>query len=97
VATQTWRPSALSSTRGLAAPGWTVTSIPFVTSGIGCALNFAAATSGGRQLLDDFAIDTDPSGWAHTAYSHDSPDLGGAASYTGYLIQTSGTQAGYPN
>jgi hypothetical protein len=51
----------------------------------------------GRQLLDDFGIDTDQSGWAHIAYSHDSPDLGGAGSYTGYAVQTGGTPIGAPN
>lgn len=53
--------------------------------------------SGGRQLLDDFGVDTDQSGWAHIAYSHDAPDLGGAGSYTGYAVQTGGTQVGVPN
>jgi hypothetical protein len=53
--------------------------------------------TGGRQLLDDFGVDTDQSGWAHIAYSHDAPDLGGAGSYTGYAVQTGGTQVGFPN
>jgi hypothetical protein len=53
--------------------------------------------TGGRQLLDDFGVDTDQSGWAHIAYSHDSPDLGGSGSYTGYAVQTGGTRAGFPN
>jgi hypothetical protein len=53
--------------------------------------------SGGRQLLDDFGVDTDQIGWAHVAYSHDSPDLGGSGSYTGYAVQTGGTRVGYPN
>ncbi len=53
--------------------------------------------SGGRQLFDDFGVDTDQSGWAHIAYSHDSPDLGGAGTYTGYAVQRSGTAVGYPN
>ena len=53
--------------------------------------------SGGRQLLDDFGVDTDQSGWAHIAYSHDSPDLGGANSFTGYAVQTAGTPIGAPN
>jgi hypothetical protein len=57
--------------------------------GIGC--------SGGRQLLDDFGIDTDPAGWAHIAYSHDAPDLGGSGTYTGYAVQTGGNPVGYPN
>jgi hypothetical protein len=53
--------------------------------------------TGGRQLLDDFGIDTDQNGWAHIAYSHDSPDLGGSGSYTGYAVQTGGTPVGPPN
>jgi hypothetical protein len=53
--------------------------------------------TGGRQLLDDFGIDTDQSGWAHIAYSHDSPDLGGTSSYTGSAVQTGGTPVGFPN
>jgi hypothetical protein len=57
--------------------------------GVGC--------SGGRQLFDDFGVDTDQSGWAHIAYSHDAPDLGGSGTYTGSAVQTSGTRVGYPN
>jgi hypothetical protein len=53
--------------------------------------------SGGRQLLDDFGVDTDSQGWAHIAYSHDSPDLGGDATWTGYAVQTGGTPVGSPN
>ena len=53
--------------------------------------------SGGRQLLDDFGVDVDQQGLAHIAYSHDAPDLGGSGSYTGYAVQTGGTQAGFPN
>jgi hypothetical protein len=51
----------------------------------------------GRQLFDDFGVDTDMSGWAHIAYSHDAPNLGGAGTYTGYAVQTAGTQVGHPN
>ncbi|MFL6138654.1 MAG: hypothetical protein ACJ74O_12735 [Frankiaceae bacterium] len=53
--------------------------------------------TGGRQLLDDFGIDTDQSGWAHIAYSHDAPNLGGSGTYTGYAVQTTGTAVGFPN
>jgi hypothetical protein len=53
--------------------------------------------NGGRQLFDDFGIDTDQSGWAHIAYSHDSPDLGGSGTYTGSAVQTGGSVAGFPN
>jgi hypothetical protein len=62
---------------------------PVCEGGVSC--------TGGRQLLDDFGIDTDQNGWAHIAYSHDSPDLGGAGSYTGYAVQTGGTPIGAPN
>jgi hypothetical protein len=51
----------------------------------------------GRQLLDDFGVDTDQSGWAHIAYSHDSPALGGSGTYTGSAVQTAGSQVGFPN
>lgn len=56
-----------------------------------------ASCTGGRQLLDDFAVDTDQSGYAHIAYSHDAPTLGGTGSYTGYAVQTSGPTIGAPN
>lgn len=50
-----------------------------------------------RQLFDDFGVDTDPRGWAHIAYSHDAPKLGGPSSYTGYAVQTAGRRIGHPN
>jgi hypothetical protein len=53
--------------------------------------------SGGRQLFDDFGVDTDSAGWAHIAFSHDSPNLGGSGTYTGYAVQTRGTRVGAPN
>jgi hypothetical protein len=53
--------------------------------------------NGGRQLLDDFGVDTDSHGYAHIAYSHDAPDLGGDGTYTGYAVQAGGTTAGFPN
>ena len=53
--------------------------------------------TGGRQLFDDFAVDTDQSGWAHIAYSHDAPYLGGSGTYTGYAVQQKGTPVGAPN
>jgi hypothetical protein len=62
---------------------------PVCEGGVSC--------TGGRQLLDDFGVDTDASGWAHIAYSHDSPDLGGSGSYTGSAVQTAGTPVGSPN
>jgi hypothetical protein len=51
----------------------------------------------GRQLFDDLGVDTDSLGFAHIAYSHDSPDLGGSGSYQGYAVQTGGTTVGSPN
>jgi hypothetical protein len=51
----------------------------------------------GRQLFDDFGVDTDSHGWAHIAYSHDSPKLGGEGTYTGYAVQTGGAPVGGPN
>jgi hypothetical protein len=63
----------------------------------GAVCEGGVSCTGGRQLLDDFGVDTDQSGWAHIAYSHDSPDLGGSGSYTGYAVQTGGTPVGAPN
>jgi hypothetical protein len=76
--------------------GWgPTTRITSVHSGEVCEGGISC--TGGRQLLDDFGIDTDQSGWAHIAYSHDSPDLGASGTYTGSAVQTGGTPAGYPN
>ena len=57
--------------------------------GVGC--------TGGRQLYDDFGVDTDQQGYAHIAYSHDAPDLGGSGTYTGYARQLGGSTIGAPN
>src|SRR5437588_266291 len=51
----------------------------------------------GRNLFDDFGVDTDSSGWAHIAFSQDSPSLGGSGTSTGYAVQTGGTAVGGPN
>jgi hypothetical protein len=51
----------------------------------------------GRQLLDDFGVDTDQEGFAHIAYSHDAPNVGDAGTFTGYAHQVGGTPVGYPN
>ena len=76
--------------------GWgTPTQLMSVHTGAVCEGGISC--TGGRQLLDDFGIDTDQSGWAHIAYSHDAPNLGGSGSYTGYAVQQSGTQVGFPN
>jgi hypothetical protein len=76
--------------------GWTAPQqLMPVHSGAVCESGATCTT--GRQLFDDFGIDTDRSGWAHIAYSHDAPDLGGSGTFTGYAVQTSGTRAGKPN
>jgi hypothetical protein len=63
----------------------------------GSVCESGATCTTGRQLFDDFGIDTDSFGWAHIAFSHDSPSLGGSGTYTGYAIQTAGTPVGPPN
>lgn len=80
----TTRPSSFTSTRLMPVHLGQV-----CEGGVGC--------TGGRQLLDDFGVDTDRQGFAHIAYSHDSPDLGGSGSYTGYAKQLSGRVIGPPN
>jgi hypothetical protein len=55
------------------------------------------ACSGDRQLYDDFGVATDTLGFAHIAYSHDAPDLGGTGSWTGSAVQTGGTTVGPQN
>jgi hypothetical protein len=63
----------------------------------GAVCEEGATCTTGRQLFDDFGVDTDSHGWAHIAFSHDSPGLGGSGTYTGYAVQTGGTAAGQPN
>jgi len=75
--------------------GWSTTKVVDVHRGPVCEGGISC--NGGRQLFDDFGVDTDQSGWAHIAYSHDSPDLGGSGTYTGYAVQTGGPPVGYPN
>jgi len=74
---------------------WTTTKVVDVHQGPVCESGFSCSSN--RQLYDDFGIDTDQSGWAHIAYSHDSPSLGGQDTYTGYAVQTGGTAVGAPN
>jgi hypothetical protein len=74
---------------------WTTTKVADVHRGSVCEGGISC--SDGRQLFDDFGVDTDQSGWAHIAYSHDSPNLGDANTYTGYAVQTGGTPIGAPN
>ena len=75
--------------------GWSTTQLMPVHSGSVC--EGGVSCTSGRQLLDDFGVDTDQSGWAHIAFSHDSPDLGGSGTYTGYAVQQSGAAVGAPN
>ena len=63
----------------------------------GAVCEEGATCTTGRQLFDDFGVDTDSHGWAHIAFSHDAPKLGGEGTYTGYAVQTGGTAAGQPN
>jgi hypothetical protein len=63
----------------------------------GSVCESGATCTSGRQLFDDFGVDTDASGWAHIAFSQDSPNLGGSGTSTGYAVQTAGTPVGSPN
>ena len=78
------------------ATGWS-SALQLMPVHSGAVCEGGISCTGGRQLLDDFAVDTDQQGWAHIAYSHDAPDLGGSGTFTGYAVQTGGTPAGYPN
>jgi hypothetical protein len=75
--------------------GWRTRQLMPVHTGPVC--EGGVTCTGGRQLLDDFGVDTDQSGWAHIAYSHDAPNLGGANSFTGYAVQRRGLRVGAPN
>jgi hypothetical protein len=76
--------------------GWgTPTRVVSVHRGDVCEGGVTCTT--GRQLLDDFGVDTDSGGNAHIVYSHDSPSLGGSSTYTGYAVQTGGQTVGTPN
>jgi hypothetical protein len=92
---QTWYVYFAQNTAG-SPSGWgTAQQLMSVHQGSVC--ESGATCSGGRQLFDDFGVDTDNSGWAHIAFSHDSPNLGGSGTYTGYAVQTAGTAVGFPN
>jgi hypothetical protein len=92
---QTWSVYFAQNTSG-SASGWgTPQQLMPVHQGAVCESGATCTT--GRQLFDDFGVDTDNIGWAHIAFSHDSPDLGGSGTYTGYAVQTSGTAVGGPN
>lgn len=75
--------------------GWSTTRLMPVHQGAVC--EGGVSCTGGRQLFDDFAVDTDQAGYAHIAYSHDAPNLGGSSTYTGYAVQQSGKTIGQPN
>jgi hypothetical protein len=91
---QTWYVYfAQNTTQSLS--GWHTTQLMPVHRGAVC--EGGVSCSNGRQLFDDFAVDTDRSGWAHIAYSHDGPNLGGSGTFTGYAVQQSGTRIGSPN
>jgi len=93
-ASQLWS-AYFAQTLQQAVSSWTTTKVVDVHLGPVCEGGFSC--SGNRQLFDDFGVDTDQSGWAHIAYSHDSPNLGDANTYTGYAVQTGGTPIGAPN
>jgi hypothetical protein len=91
----TWSAAFAQNTTGTA-NGWgPAQPIDSVHSGPVCEAGFTCQTS--RQLFDDFGVSTDSSGFAHVAYSHDSPNLGGPGTYTGYAVQTGGTAVGRQN
>lgn len=92
---QSWSVYFAQDTAGTAA-GWAAPA-PVVTVHKGTVCEAGATCTSGRQLFDDFGVDTDQSGLAHIAYSHDAPDVGGGATYTGYAVQTGGTAVGPPN
>lgn len=92
---QTWYVYFVQNTAGTSTGWGTPQQLMPVHTGAVC--EGGVSCNGGRQLLDDFGVDTDQSGWAHIAYSHDAPDLGGTGSYTGYAVQTGGTPIGAPN
>jgi hypothetical protein len=93
--TQSWSVYFAQNTTGTAA-GWGAPG-PIVAVHQGTVCESGATCSSGRQLFDDFGVDTDQSGLAHIAYSHDAPDVGGSGTYTGYAVQTGGTVVGAPN
>ena len=66
-----------------------------VHSGAVCE-NGVFCTSG-RQLYDVFGATIDDHGFAHIAFSQDSPSLGGTGTSSGYAVQTDGTTIGSPN
>ncbi len=92
---QTWHVYFVQNTASSPTSWGTPQQLMAVHSGSVC--ESGVTCSSGRQLFDDFGVDTDSSGWAHIAYSQDSPNLGGQNTSTGYAVQTGGTQVGAPN
>jgi hypothetical protein len=92
---QSWSVYFAQNTAGTAAGWGAPRAVVAVHQGTVCEAG--ATCSSGRQLFDDFGVDTDQSGLAHIAYSHDSPNVGGTGTYTGYAVQTGGTAVGPPN
>ncbi|MGB9185634.1 MAG: sialidase family protein [Solirubrobacteraceae bacterium] len=92
---QTWYVHFVQNTAGTVSGWGTPQRLMSVHQGSVCESGVTCTT--GRQLFDDFGVDTDSLGFAHIAFSHDSPSLGGPGTYTGYAVQTGGTTIGRPN
>ncbi len=92
---QTWFVYFAQNLAGTATGWGTPQRLMSVHKGAVCESGINCTT--GRQLFDDFGVDTDSLGFAHIAFSHDSPNLGGSGTYTGYAVQTGGTKVGSPN
>jgi hypothetical protein len=92
---QTWYVYFAQDTAGTPSGWGTPSRLMAVHKGPVC--EGGAGCTSGRQLFDDFGVDTDSHGWAHIAYSQDSPNLGGSGTSTGYAVQTAGTRVGAPN
>lgn len=100
-ANQTWSVYFVQNTSG-APGGWgTPQQLMAVHQGAVCESGVSCAS--GRQLLDDFGVDTDNLGWAHIAFTSDADpntgqfSLGKSRSATGYALQTGGAQVGSAN
>lgn len=92
---QTWYVEFAQNTAGTPTGWHTPQQLMAVHRGAVCESGASCTT--GRQLFDDFGVDTDSHGWAHIAFSQDSPSLGGSGTSTGYAVQTAGTAVGSPN
>jgi hypothetical protein len=92
---QTWYVYFAQSSSGTTGGWGTPQRLMAVHKGAVCESGVTCMT--GRQLFDDFGVDTDGLGFAHIAFSQDSPSLGGSGTSTGYAVQTRGTRVGGPN